>query len=295
MNTLPVVAGHAPPALIQGGYILLARQIIESEVWQKPPLYLKVWIYLLTRAQHSSYKGLAAGQLFASIPDIQKACSSKIGYRTETPTKDQIFRILEWLRHVAAQTAKQTTSQAMITTTKATQGMRIEITSYSVYQDMKSYGRNGEPHGERIANVTTSPANINKHSTHNKHNKNSSCLRTRSASEPSLLHYHLAEHLKASILRWKPNAKTPGDLGAWADDIRLMMTVDNREELPIATIIEFATEDPFWRSNILSAAKLREKYDQLEAKMHDQDSRRVLSAAHQRPHDPARGFVRAGT
>ena len=295
MNTQPAAGGHAPPALIQGGYILVARQITCSEIWEKPPLYLKVWIYLLTRAQHSSYKGLGPGQLFISIPELQKACAWKIGYRTELPTKDQIFRILGWMRQVASQTTNATTNQTMIATTKATQGMLVEISNYSVYQDAQSYGRNNQANDERAANESTHPTNINKPGKHNKNgNKNSSCSRIKSGNEPSQLHYDLAEHLRSSILRWKPNAKTPGDLRVWADDIRLMMTRDNREEMPIAILIEFATEDPFWRSNILSAAKLREKYDQLEAKMHDIDSKRILATANPRIHEKSRGIVQAG-
>ena len=295
MNTQPAAGGHAPPALIQGGYILLARKITGSEIWQKPPLYLKVWLYLLTRAQHSPYKNLGAGQLFVSIPELQKACAWKIGYRTQTPTKDQIFRILEWMRPVAGQTTPATTEQAMIATTKATQGMLVEVRNYSVYQDARSYGRNNEPTSESAANVATDPTNINKPGKPNKNGKEySSCSRIQSGNAPSQVHYDLAEHLRDSILRWKPNAKMPSDLRPWAEEMRLMMTRDQREEMPIAILIEFATEDPFWRSNILSAAKLREKYDQLEAKMHDIDRARGIPAASPGFHEKSRGIVRTG-
>ena len=67
------------------GFILLSRSLIESEIFSKPPLYLKVWIYLLTRAQHTDYKGLKRGQLYISIPEIQEACSHFEGFRKETP------------------------------------------------------------------------------------------------------------------------------------------------------------------------------------------------------------------
>jgi len=39
--------------LIPGGYILLSRKLIESEIFKKPPLYIKVWNYLLLKAQHN--------------------------------------------------------------------------------------------------------------------------------------------------------------------------------------------------------------------------------------------------
>ena len=88
-----------PDGKIEGGYILLSRKIIESEIWRKPPLYLKVWIWLLERAQHKEYKQLKRGQLFASISDIRTGVAWYVGYRKETPTKDQIFQILEWMRN----------------------------------------------------------------------------------------------------------------------------------------------------------------------------------------------------
>lgn len=60
---------------ISGGYVLLPRKIIDSEIINKPPLYLKVWIYLLQIAQHTDYKQLKRGQVRTSIPEIIEACS----------------------------------------------------------------------------------------------------------------------------------------------------------------------------------------------------------------------------
>jgi len=45
--------------------------------------------------------------------------------------------------------------------------------------------------------------------------------------------------------------------------IRLMLDRDGRTPDQIHTAIEYATTNEFWRSNILSAPKLREKFDQL--------------------------------
>lgn len=129
---------------IDGGYIMLARQIIESEIFKKPPLYLKVWVYLLARAQHDDYKKLKRGQLSTSIPEIQEAVSWKVGYRTETPSKNQIFRIINWLRFPNEACNERDNEQNMIETTKATHSMIITISNYEVYQDSKSYERNEE-------------------------------------------------------------------------------------------------------------------------------------------------------
>ena len=125
--------------LIPGGYILLSRKITESEIFKKPPLYLKVWVYLLSCAQHRQYKGLKKGQLYISIPEIQEACSHMVGYRKVTPTKAQIYNVLEWLRKRCEGYDESNDNTTMITTTKATHGLLVNIEKYGFYQNPKNY------------------------------------------------------------------------------------------------------------------------------------------------------------
>ena len=51
-----------------------------------------------------------------------------------------------------------------------------------------------------------------------------------------------------------------------ADAMRLLIDKDGRTPEQIAAAIRWCQSDEFWRSNILSAVKLREKYDQLRLK-----------------------------
>src|SRR5690625_524432 len=104
---------------IPGGYILLSRKLIESEIWDKPPLYIKIWVYLLNKAQHGDFKGLKRGQLRTSIPDIMEDCSWYVGYRKVKPTKDQVFQVIDWLRKSHEHPYESNNSPTMITTTKA--------------------------------------------------------------------------------------------------------------------------------------------------------------------------------
>ncbi|MBD1373769.1 hypothetical protein IC620_15595 [Hazenella sp. IB182357] len=138
---------------IEGGYIILARKIIESEIMKKPPLYMKVWIYLLASAQHSDYKSLKRGQLKTKIPEIQEACSWYVGARKETPTKREIQRILDWMkkesRNAVEQSTEVTSNSTMIVTTKVTHGMIINIENYNVYQRPSNYERYDERTHER--------------------------------------------------------------------------------------------------------------------------------------------------
>ncbi|NRD81152.1 hypothetical protein HPT25_28070 [Bacillus sp. BRMEA1] len=160
---------------ISGGYIILSRKIIESEIWEKPPLYIKVWIYLLTKAQHAEFKKLKRGQLFTSIPEIMEACSWKVGYRTVKPTKDQIFQVIDWLRKGNESSHEGETKATMITTTKATQGLLINIDNYDHYQTPKNYESNEEGNDEEEAKATRKqrqPDNINKNDKNVKNDKN---------------------------------------------------------------------------------------------------------------------------
>ncbi len=128
--------------LIHGGCILIARKIVESEIWDKPPLYIKVWIWLLQAAQHSDYKGLKRGQLHTTIEEIQEGVSWYSGYRKEKPTKDQIYQIINWLRKDCGGGNGSNDNPTMVTTTRATRGLLVTIDKYGFYQDINNYGSN---------------------------------------------------------------------------------------------------------------------------------------------------------
>ena len=39
---------------INGGYILLARQTLHSEIMDKPPIYFKLWCWMLLKAAYQN-------------------------------------------------------------------------------------------------------------------------------------------------------------------------------------------------------------------------------------------------
>ena len=174
---------------IPNGYILLSRKLLESEIMAKPPLYLKVWIYLLTNAQHKEYKGLKRGQLFTSIPEIQEAMSYMVGYRKETPSYKQIRGVLDWLRFPYEGTTKDERRASMIGTTKGTHGILVTIVNYDLYQDPKNYEGHSEGHNEGITKDERGARqghNINKNDKNDKNDKN---VKTYSDQVHELLDY----------------------------------------------------------------------------------------------------------
>lgn len=71
----------------------------------------------------------------------------------------------------------------------------------------------------------------------------------------------LCEHLASRI---EGNGiKRPAITKGWRDAARLMLDRDERTEAEIHGAIDWCQADEFWRANVLSMPKLREKYDQL--------------------------------
>lgn len=80
--------------------------------------------------------------------------------------------------------------------------------------------------------------------------------------------FALASLLKDKILTNNPKAQIKdGSLEKWAEVARIMIERDKRNEIEIKSVIEWSQNDEFWKMNILSMQKLREKFDQLWLKM----------------------------
>jgi hypothetical protein len=116
---------------IAGGYFLTARRMYDDESWlmEKPPLFSKLWGWMMARAkwQHGC-SGLDRGQFLTSIPKMQEAMAHYVGYRKETPSKDQIRKSYEAFA-----------KRGMIAVMRTTRGLRITIQKYEFYQDPKNY------------------------------------------------------------------------------------------------------------------------------------------------------------
>lgn len=53
----------------------------------------------------------------------------------------------------------------------------------------------------------------------------------------------------------------------WRTEARLLLDRDERDPNEVRSVIDWATSDEFWRTNVLSVPKFREKYDQLRLGM----------------------------
>jgi phage replication O-like protein O len=78
----------------------------------------------------------------------------------------------------------------------------------------------------------------------------------------------LASLLLKEIRNNKPDFKEP-NIQSWAKEIDLMVRRDKRELEKIESLILWVQKDSFWWKNVLSALKLRQQFDRLEAQMNE--------------------------
>lgn len=111
---------------IQGGYILLARQILKSEIWNKPAEYLKIFLYILLKANHDDKDFPRGTNLF----NFNREVIPKV-------TKNQIYKFLAWSRQE---------NDNILATEKATRGIVIKVNNYDRFQTTENYYRQDERH-----------------------------------------------------------------------------------------------------------------------------------------------------
>ena len=141
---------------IQGGFILVARKILDSDLLEESPLVVKLWIWLLLRANWKDRGQLDRGQLVTTIIEIQEAMSHYSGWRKIVPTKDEIRSAYGALSRATR-----------ITTRKTSRGMVISIVNYDTYQNSAAYA---SPTGTQMVNATCPSATP--HHTEEGNNKN---------------------------------------------------------------------------------------------------------------------------
>lgn len=61
-------------------------------------------------------------------------------------------------------------------------------------------------------------------------------------------------------------AKEPNISDAWLTEMEKLNRIDGHDWTAISEVIDWCQNDPFWKSNILSPAKLRKQFDQLNMK-----------------------------
>lgn len=90
--------------------------------------------------------------------------------------------------------------------------------------------------------------------------------------DPNSIEFGLSVSLFNLILQYDHKTKKP-DFNKWAIHIDRLIRLDKRTPQEIEAVIHWCQRDTFWHSNILSTAKLREKFPELKRKMDTHNNR----------------------
>lgn len=118
------------------GFILIAKQMIDSDIWSKPATWIKLWLYILLNVNYQDNGKFKRGEGFFNFRRDCKKIDKDL-------THDKIKKFLQWARgdlvNENGQDPTQTRHRPMISTTKSTRGIKIKVLNYDKYQSIKNY------------------------------------------------------------------------------------------------------------------------------------------------------------
>lgn len=288
LNNVYRFPGRAPeerpvtPEQSGKGFALIHRQFMDSRLYRDSQA-VHLWLHLILKANHTDEEVntdigmmiVRRGQMITGRPTLV----------SETFIPDNKVKSL----------LRTFESKGMINI--ESKGRKFSLISIVKYDNFQS--QNCPTDVQQMSNANTSenaplrdvcPTDVQRLSINNNNILNTNVFNDRpriskssprkakpeaAVSSPKGDKWGTADDLKAAqwifqlITRISPSAKTPNWSG-WANDVRLMREQDNRTHSDICQMFKFANQDSFWKSNILSPAKLREKWTQLEAKRNTQ-------------------------
>ena len=239
------------------GWITLHRKLLDKPIWhESTPEQKVILITLMLMANHKEKQWEWQGRPYKAKPGQFVTSINSIVERSGKGVSAQNVRTA----------LKRFEKYEFLTNQSTKQNRLITIVNWGFYQDMEqstNKATNSQlTDDQQTANSQLTTNNNVNNATKKQDNKTSSSKRKARVYDPSSIYYILAERLFKQICQ-NQEIKTP-DLNRWADDIRKMIEIDKRTEDQVRGMIDWATANDFWSANILSARKLREKYDVLK-------------------------------
>ncbi|WP_256243594.1 Replication protein O [Bacillus sp. V3B] len=257
------------------GWIKLHRQIQGHWLYKEKRIFSKyeAWIDLLMMASHKDTKFLHGAELIELEEGSLVTSELKLMERWKWG-KSKLRKFLEILEKDGMIIKKSDRKKTMITICKYSVYHHSEIENGPQADYEQTTGR---PSADTIKNVK----NV-KNVKNDKEDINTSCYKPKTYDEESVP-YQLSLRLLHNIRKNNEAFKEP-DLQKWSNDIRLMMDRDNRTKEQIAYLIDWCQQDSFWKSNILSPAKLRKQFDQLVIKAEKGKKKSIQDFSTERPY-----------
>ena len=234
------------------GFIKLYRKLLENPIICKDGDYLAVWIYLLLNATHKEYPALFKGEKIILQPGQlitgRKSISVKLNI-----SESKVQRILKTFEN-----------EQQIEQQPSNQNRLISIVNWQEYQSSEQQIEQ-QVNNERTTDEQRVNTNKNVKNDKNINNKEYQKKYSDGSFEIKCVTY-----LIKTIKEEMPNAKLPETdekIDKWCDHIEKMIRIDKRDETDIWETLVYARTDSFWKINIRSTSKFRDKYETLYLQM----------------------------
>lgn len=242
------------------GWIALHRCVTQKVIWQKStPEQKVILVALITLANHDvnewEWQGekfkVKPGQFITSLNTIVKTCGRGISLQNVRSSLKR-FEKLGFLTNQSTKT-----------------GRLITLVNWHLYQvelvrtnkdDNKEVTKN-----QQSGNKEVTSNNNDKHLNNDQNDNKLKDTSSNTFSDDSL-QMSLVNKLLFLIRVNNPNFKEP-NIQKWAKDFDSIIRIDKRDLTEIERVISWSQQDNFWKSNILSPSKLRDKYDTLYIQM----------------------------
>lgn len=249
------------------GWIKLHRKVMKSSMYrQLNSKQRDVMFAVLLLANHESntweFRGevynVKPGQFITSLDSLKENCASDV------TTQNIRTALLKLEKH------------GFLTNESTKKNRLITVVNWGLYQSCES-ATNKETNRQLTNNQQTANKQLttNKNDKELKNEKNDKKVkplsRNKNYSEDSV-EYKMALYLHTKIMEHANESGVAhlvekANLQKWADDCRKLLEIDKIDKVLIRDVIDWTTSHSFWKSNILSASKLREKFQDLAIKM----------------------------
>ena len=238
------------------GWVKLYRGITENWVWSDKP-YSKgqAWLDLIILANHKDGKF----PLGDEIVSVSRGCF----ITSELKLMDR----WGWSKSKVRLFLNQLQNDSMIVKKTDRKKTTINIVNYGNYQECET---TEEPKKDHQQTDDRPLKDTNKNVKNVKNNINNIPRECQRKYSDGSFEMKCVNYLLSSIRSDMPDAKLPcsnKDIDKWCDSIEKMVRLDKHSEDDIYKTLTFARTDAFWKVNIRSTSKFREKYETLYLQM----------------------------
>lgn len=258
------------------GWIKLHRQIMDHPFYTEDRIFSRyeAWEFLLLSANHADAKIMIDGQLVTVERGSLITSIRKLQERWKW-SNTKVSRFLDVLQSEGMATVKSDTKKTV-----------ISIDKYGFYQgtdDEETTPKRRESDAEATQKHTNK--NVKNEKNEKKGDIETSSRQRKTYAEDDR-YFQMAVYFFNKLQSFvsklgKAHLIQNANMQTWADDFRKIIEIDKRPTEELKSVIEWATNDPFWQGNILSPGKLREKYTKLCLKMTQEQSGRGWSESGQ--------------